>query len=196
VAQVTFPRWRASIRALVRGGGWRWALATGFAVALGGGAWAYDVFGPEIRASWPRWKVEGAPWVRNTLLWLEFLASMTLTIAILCWCTALLFCLLSALVFSLPRLLSWFCRRFPSCRRLDQARRTADAIAQRERIVGTLLNLLAGLGALVTLTVVLGRSLDLWDLGIQAAISAAIELIVLEILFAEGRLGWPTRKVP
>lgn len=193
---MSFPRWRASIRGLVHGGVWRWALATGFAVALGGGAWAYDVFGAEIRASWPRWKAEGAPWLRNTLLWLEFLASITVTIAVLCWSTAFFFCLLAVLTFSLPRLLNWLCQRFSSWRRLDQTRRTVDAIVQRERIVGTILNLLASFGALVTLRVVLGRSLDLWDLGIQAAISVAVELIVLGVLFAEGRLGWPTRKLP
>jgi hypothetical protein len=194
VAQEMFPRWRASLRALFQGGLWRWALAIGFSVALGGGLWTYDVYGTEIRDSWPRWKAESKPWVRESLLWLEFLTSVTLTIALLCWVSAFLFCLLCVMVFSLPHLLDRVSSRLPSSRRLAQVHRASQTVTQRDRLVGTLLNLLASAGALAVLPVLLGRAPDYWDVGIQAAISIAIELIVLQVLFPGGRLGWPTRK--
>jgi hypothetical protein len=165
-------------------------LAAGFAIALGGGLWAYDVWGPRIRASWPTWKAEGAPWLRETLLWIEFLASITLTVALLCWCTALSFCLLCALVFGLPYLLDWLGKRVPRPE-IDRLRRGLELALQRERLLGTLCNLIASAAALVCLARILRRPLDYWDVGIQILISAAFELIVLQVLFAEGRLDWP-----
>ena len=196
MARERFPRWRASIRALFQRGLWRWALAIGFAIALGGGLWAYDVYGADVRALWPRWKTEGAPWVREALLWIEFLASVVLTAALLCWCTTSLFCLLCLFFFTLPNLLGRLSSRSPSDRRLARAHRIAQTALQRDALVGTLLNLLASAGALAMLPVVLKRTLDYWDIGIQAVISIAIELIVLQVLFPEGRLGWPVRKAP
>lgn len=194
MARNSFPRWRAGIHALIQGGVWRWALAIGFAVALAGGVWVCDVFGPEILTAWPRWKTEGEPWLRETLLWIEFLASITLATALLCWFTALLFCLFCAILFSLPGLLDWLSRRTSLSRRFDQIQQIAHTIRQRDRLFGTILNLLASAGALVTLVVVLERPLDYWDVGIQVAISAAIELIVFQVLFANGQFNWPARK--
>ena len=195
MAQMSLSRWRASIRALVQGGAWRWALAVGFAVALGGGVWVYDVFGPRIHASWPHWKSGGKPWLRETVLWIEFLASITLTVAILCWFTALYFCLLCAMLYSLPHLFHWFSRHVSPERRFHQIVHRLDALVERDWVLGTILNLIVSGMALVTVTIILERPLDYWDIGIQAVIAAAIELIVLQVLFAKGRLGWPARKV-
>jgi hypothetical protein len=78
---------------------------------------------------------------------------------------------------------------------LDQLQRTVNAVLLKDRLLGTALNLLASLAALAALTVILGRPLDYWDIGIQVTISAAIELIVLQVLFAGGRFGWPTRRL-
>jgi hypothetical protein len=175
---------------------WRWALALGFAIALGGGVWIYDVFGAEIHTLWPRWKAEGEPWLRATLLWIEFLASITVTVAILCWFTALFFCLFCAILFSLPRLLEWCSRRTSFPRRFDQIRRTVGSIVERDRLLGTICNLCASIGALFVLTILLRRPLDYWDIGIQVVISTAIELIVLQILFANGQFNWLVRKLP
>lgn len=185
VAQKSFPRWRASIHALVRDGGWRWALAVGFAIALGVGVWACDVFGPEISASWPRWKAEAKPWVRETMLWIEFLAGITLTMALVCWLTAFLFSLFCAALFSLPWLLGWFSDCFSLHPQLDRVQHIVNAAVAHTQLMGTLANLFASLGALATLEVILRRSLDYWDIGVQIAISAAIELIVLHVLFTE-----------
>jgi hypothetical protein len=102
-----------------------------------------------------------------------------------------LFC---AILFSLPGLLDWLSRRTSLSRRFDRIQQIAHTIRQRDRLFGTILNLLASAGALVTLVVVLERPLDYWDVGIQVAISAAIELIVFQVLFANGQLNWPARK--
>ena len=99
-------------------------------------------------------------------------------------------------IFTLPNLLGKLSSRSPSDLRLARAHQIAQSAMQRDALVGTLLNLLASVLALAMLTVVLGRALDFWDLGIQAVISIAIELIVLQVLFPEGRLGWPVRKAP
>jgi hypothetical protein len=177
----------------VQGGAWRWALALGFAIALGGGAWAYDVYGPGIRAMWPTWKVEGEPWLRETLLWIEFLASLTLTTAFLCWFTALFFCTFCALGFGLPRAIDWCANRYLPRRNVEQVRRAMDSALEQERLWGTIYNVMASAAALVTLPAVLRRPLDGWDIGIQVVILVAIELIVLQVLFAQGRLGWPSK---
>jgi len=182
------------MRALVRGGAWRWALALGFAIALGGGAWAYDVFGPEIRAFWPMWKAEGKPWLRETLLWIEFASSITLTVATLCWFTSLFFCVLCALFFGLSRLLDRCSVRALPEQGLARMRRAMNWIVQHDRLLGSIANALASLAALAVLRILLKRPLDLWDIGIQIMISAAVQLIVLQILFPRGRLDWPWRK--
>jgi len=198
MAQKPFPRWSARIRAhiqraLVQGGLWRWALAVGFAVALGGGVWAYDVLVPQIRASWPRWKAEGLPWVREALQWIEFLVSITLTLTILCWATAILFCLLGMAVFTLLHLLDRFLARGRHTGRVRRAECIVGVLLRKEWVVGTILNVLASTVSLAVLTILLDRQLDYWDLGIQIAVSAAVELIVLQVLFAGGRLDWPAR---
>jgi hypothetical protein len=172
------------LRTLVQGGAWRWALALGFAIALGGGAWAYDVFGPRIQSAWPRWKAEGEPWLRETLLWIEFLASITLSIALLCWLTALFFCLFCAMLFGAPYLLDQFSRNFTPRQGFDRIRHAVDTVLAKERMLGTVLNLLASLAALLALSSILQRPLDYWDVGVQLAVSTAIELIVLQVLFA------------
>jgi len=169
-------------------------LALGYAIALGGGAWAYDVFGAEIRSLWPAWKAEGEFWLREALLWIEFLASITLTTAILCWFTALLFCLLCAMLLGLLWLLDRYSSQLFPRQDPSQWRQTIDGIWRHERLWGTVFNLLASLAALGVLTKVLNRTLDYWDVGIQIAISVAIELIVLQVLFAQGRFGWPRNK--
>jgi hypothetical protein len=194
VAGKPFLRWKAGIDTLAQGGAWRWALALGFAIALGGGVWAYDVYSPEIGAKWPVWKAEGAPWLRETVLWIEFLASITLTTAILCWFTALFFCAFCALGFGLPRVLDWLARRFAPRQILVQVRRAIGAALEWDRLWGTVFNVMASLAALDTLRLVLKRPLDYWDAGIQTAIATAIELIVFQLLFAQGRLGWPSNK--
>lgn len=191
MAEEPFRGWRASIRTLIRGGAWRWALALGFAIALGGSAWAYDVYGSNIRALWPTWKTEGDPWLREALLWIEFLASITLTTAILCWLTALFFCLLCALLCGLFVLLDRFAGKLFPRQYVSRVQHTIDDILRRDRVWGTISNILASLSALVALTRLLRRPLDYWDIGIQFAISAAIELIVFQVLFAQGRLRWP-----
>jgi hypothetical protein len=172
------------LRTLVQGGAWRWALALGFAIALGGGAWAYDVFGPQIQSAWPRWKAEGEPWLRETLLWIEFLASVTLSIALLCWLTALFFCLFCAILLATLYLLNRFSRQFTPHRGFDLVRNAVDTVLEKERMLGTVLNLLASLAALLALSSILKRPLDHWDVGVQLAVSAVIELIVLQVLFA------------
>jgi hypothetical protein len=172
------------LRTLLQEGAWRWALALGFAIALGGGAWAYDVFGSQIQSAWPRWKAEGEPWLRETLLWIEFLTSVTLSIALLCWLTALFFCLFCAMLFGAPCLLDRFSRHFTPRRGFDRIRYAVDTFLEKERLLGTVLNLLASLAALVALSNILGRPLDYWDVGIQFAVFAAVELIVLQVLFA------------
>jgi hypothetical protein len=172
---------------------WRWALAAGFAVALGGGVWAYDVLAPQIRASWPRWKAKGLPWVREALLWIEFLASIALTLTILCWATAVLFCLLGVIMFTLLHLLERLSARGRHAGRFRQGERIVGVLLRKEWVAGTILNIMASTGSLAVLTVLLDRRLDYWDLAIQVAVSAAVELIVLQVLFADGRLGWPAR---
>jgi hypothetical protein len=188
VAGKPFPGWKAGIETLIQGGAWRWALALGFAIALGGGAWAYDVYGPEIRAMWPTWKVEGKPWLRDTLLWIEFLASITLTTTLLCWFTTFFFCAFCALGFGLPRIFDRFAGRFVSHQSLGRVRRVLATVLGRDRLWGTVFNVVASLVALFTLSLVLKRPLDYWDIGIQVAVAAAIELIVLqELLTREER---------
>jgi hypothetical protein len=194
VAVEPFRSWRAGIRTLVQGGAWRWALALGFSIALGGGAWAYDVYGSAIHTLWPMWKEEGRLWQRETLLWIEFLASITLTAAILCWFTALFFCVMCALLFGLLALLDRLSSQLVPGRDQSRMRNTIDEIWRRDRLWGSILNVVASLAALATLTKLLDRSLDYWDLGIQIAVSAAIELIVFQVLFAQGRLSWPGGK--
>lgn len=189
-----FRSWRAGIRTLVQGGAWRWALALGFAITLGGGAWVYDVYGSAIRTLWPLWKTEGEVWQREALLWIEFLASITLTTAILCWFTALFFCLLCATLLGLLWLLDRLSSRLAAGQNQSRVQRTIDRIWQQDRLWGTIVNVLASLAALAALTRLLNRALDSWDVGVQIAVSAAIELIVFQVLFAKGRLGWPKSK--
>jgi hypothetical protein len=71
-----------------------------------------------------------------------------------------------------------------------------ETILEQERLLGTVLNLIASFAALITLPNVLGRPLDYWDVGAQVGISAAVELIVFQVLFDQGRLGWPFHKAP
>jgi len=191
--QARFPRWRAGVRTLVQGGMWRWALAIGFALVLGGGAWFFDVHWPRIRAAWPLWKAQSTPAVREMLLWIEFAASIGLSVVALCWFSALLFSLLCAIVFLLPR---WVGRhpKEPSIPRRQRVLRFLDSVVERDKLLGTVLNVLASSGALGVMSVVKARPLDLWDIGIQGAIAVAIELIVLQVLFSEGRFRLPRPK--
>jgi hypothetical protein len=189
--QTRFPRWRAGVRTIIQGGMWRWALALGFAVALGGGAWFYDVHWPRVRTAWPQWKAQSTPAVREVLLWIEFTVSIGLSIAALCWFTALIFAILSTLAFLLPR---WVGRHLGAASIPGRRRVLLQFVGravEHDRLLGTVLNLVASCGSLGVMSVVRSRPLDFWDIGIQGAIAVAIELIVLQVLFSEGQLGWP-----
>jgi hypothetical protein len=179
---------------LIQSGAWRWILAIAFALVLGTSVWAYDVFWPDIRSSWPKWKAEGAPWIQELLLWIEFLASLTLSVVALCWSTALLFCLLAASLYLLSRALDRLPRRFPREVWLAHIRDALETALQHSRLTGTVLNVLASVGSLALLELVLKRPLDFWDLGIQMAIAVAIELIVQDVLFAGGWVARPAHR--
>jgi hypothetical protein len=172
-----------------RARGCRWALAIGIAVFLGGGIWALDQFSPGVRQVWPAWKARGASWAQETLLWLEFFGSIILSAVALLWFTALLFTLLAALVHLLPRLAGWLAARFPSSDFLSRIEQLTLSLVRHDRVLGTALNLVASAGSLGILAWIVGRPLDVWDLGIQAAITVVMELIVLGVLFGEGRIG-------
>ena len=179
-------------------GPWRWLYALGAALLLGGGLWAYAQFAPDLPASWDAWKAHGAERLREALLWLEFFGSILLSVLALLWLTALLFALLLGLIYLLTRLLRWAMARFssrPGLQRTYVRRACAFTLSLlgRERWVGTALNLLAGAGALGIVAEVSGLPLDHWDLGIQIVIALLIELIVLGVLFREGRVGWLSR---
>jgi hypothetical protein len=182
------------VRVLVQSGAWRWILAIAFALVLGAGFWAYDVFWPEIRASWPQWKAKGAPWVQELLLWVEFLASVTLSVVTLCWLTALLFCLLAASLCLLALALQRLSGRFPREGWIARARDLLRRVLGHSRLTGTVLNALASAGSLSVLEWILKRPLDFWDIGIQVAIAVAIELIVLDVLFADGWIVRPAHR--
>lgn len=173
---------------------WRWLYALGAALLLGGGVWAYAQFSPGLCASWPAWKAHGAERAREALLWLEFFGSITLSALALLWFTALLFSLLLAAIYLLTWLLHWMASRSSTRVRLRRACGVLLALLGRERWVGTVLNLAASAGALFALSLASRLPLDDWDWGIQGAIAVAIELIVLGVLFGEGRVGWFSRR--
>jgi hypothetical protein len=54
-----------------------------------------------------------------------------------------------------------------------------QATRKQGRLLGTLLNLLASLSALLLLPVVLGRPIDSWDIAMQAAIALIVQLLVV-----------------
>ena len=179
-----------------RGQGRRWALAIGVAVLLGGGIWALDQVSPAIRQgwpslrqAWPAWRARGASWARETWLWLEFFGSIALSLLALLWFTGLLFSLLMALVYLLVRLIGWLAARTPSSGLLSRFERLTLSLVRHDRLLGTVLNLGASAGSLGLLALIVGRPLDYWDLGIQVAIAVVMELIVLGVLFGEGRMG-------
>jgi hypothetical protein len=58
--------------------------------------------------------------------------------------------------------------------------RAWDAVSQHGRLVGTLLNALASLGALLLASALLGRAPDLWALGIQLLIAFILERAILK----------------
>jgi hypothetical protein len=130
------------------------------------------------------------------LLWTEFLVSIGVSIAFLCWATALLFSLLCAVVFLSPRIASWLGGRFASQSWLVRVEHKLGAVTKRDRLVGTVLNLLASAGSVTLLSVIQRRPLDSWDIGIQIGVAVAVEMIVLGFLFSQGRLRWPLRRTP
>jgi hypothetical protein len=174
-------------------GPWRWLYALTAALLLGGGVWAYAQFAPDFPASWSAWKAYGAERLHEALLWLEFFGSILLSVLVLLWLTALLFSLLLGGVYLLIRLLRWTIVRFPTRTGLRRVCRLLLFLLGHERWVGTALNLTAGAGALGIVAWVSGLPLDAWDLGIQAVIALLIELIVLGVLFREGRVAWLSR---
>jgi hypothetical protein len=131
--------------------------------------------------------------VQELLLWLEFFGSILVSVLILLWLTALLFALLLVLVHFLRRFLHWLVSRPRSGAGLRRVCRFLLALLARERWVGTALNLLAGAGALGVFVWLSGLPLDYWDLGIQAVIAVVIELVVLGVIFGEGRVDWFAR---
>ena len=176
-----------------RGTGRRWLYALGAALLLGGGLWAYAQFAPAPQTSWSTWVAYGRARLREALLWLRFFGSLLLSALVLLWLTALLFALFLGVVYLLTRLLHRAIARFPARLALRRACALILALLGRERWVGTALNLAAGAGALGIWTAISGLPLDGWDLGIQAVIALLIELIVLGVLFREGRVGWFSR---
>jgi len=174
--------------------GCRWVLAIGVAVLLGGGIWVLDQLSPGVRQVWPEWKARGASWLQETLLWLQFFGSIALSAIALLWFTALLFSLLAALVYLLPRLAGWLAARFPSSDLLLHIQRMALSVVRHDRVLGTALNGVASAGSLGVLAWIVGRPLDGWDLGIQLAVAVVMELIVLGVLFGEGRIGALARR--
>jgi hypothetical protein len=185
---------KASVRAPQRAKLWRWLLLVGVALLFAGGVWAHDRVLPEIRAAWPELQARGSERAQEALLWLEFFASITLSVVALSWFTGLLFCLLAALAYLLPRLIHWEARLWPKKRGLPRVRDATLALLRHDRLLGTLLNLLASAGALGVLAAILERPLDYWDLGIQCAIALVMELVVLGAIFREGRIGLFSRR--
>lgn len=175
-------------------GPWRWLYALGAALLLGGGVWAYAQFAPGLRASWPAWKAHGTERMREILLWLQFFGSILLSVLVLLWLTALLFSALLALAYLLARTIRWIALRPSTRARLRRACRALLALLERERWLGTVLNLGASAGALAILSLASGLPLDPWDLGIQAIVTLVIELIVLGVLFGQGRMDWFSRR--
>jgi hypothetical protein len=175
-------------------GFWRWLSALGAALLLGGGIWALAQFAPGFRASWPAWKAHGAGGLRETLLWLEFFGSILLSVLALLWLTAILFALFLALVRLSSRGLRWTASRPSSGTPLRRVCRALLFLLEREREMGTALNLAASAAALGVFRWASRLPLDAWDLGIQVGIALAIELIVLGLLFREGRVGWLSRR--
>jgi hypothetical protein len=173
----------------VRGKGCRWGLAIGVALFLGSGVWALDQFSSASHQVWPAWKARGASWAQETLLWLEFFGSIALSAIALLWFTGLLFSLLAALVYLLTRLIGWLAARYPSGIFLSRIEQLTLSMVRHDRALGTVLNGVASAGSLGILAWIVGRPLDYWDLGIQAAIFVVMELIVLGVLFGEGRIG-------
>jgi hypothetical protein len=176
-----------------RTGPWHWLYALTAALLLGAGLWAYAQFAPDLQASWSTWKAHGAERLREALLWLEFFGSILLSVLVLLWLTALLFALFLGGAYLLTRLLRWTIARLPAKSALRRACRWLLALLGREREVGTALNLAASAGALGLVVWVSGLPFDAWDLGIQALIALLIELIVLGVLFREGRVAWLSR---
>ena len=175
-------------------GPWRWLYALGAALLLGGGVWACAQFAPDLHVSWSTWKAHGAERMREVLLWLKFFGSILFSVLILLWLTALLFAGLLGLVYLLTRLLRWTIARSPTRTGLRRVCGFLLALLGRERWVGTALNLVASAGALGILARVSRLPPDDWDLGIQIVITVVIELIVLGLLFREGRVGWFPRR--
>jgi hypothetical protein len=156
---------------------------------LGSGVWALDQFSSASHQVWPAWKARGASWAQETLLWLEFFGSIALSAIALLWFTGLLFSLLAALVYLLTRLIGWLAARYPSGIFLSRIEQLTLSMVRHDRALGTVLNGVASAGSLGILAWIVGRPLDYWDLGIQAAIFVVMELIVLGVLFGEGRIG-------
>jgi hypothetical protein len=172
---------------------WRWLVALSAALLLGGGAWAAAQFSPGFRSSWPVWKAHGAERLQEMLLWLQFFGSLLFSVLALLWLTALLFALLLALVYLLSRFLGWLSARPRTSTGLRRACGFALDLLGRERWVGTVLNLAASAGALGAFVWLSGLPLDYWDLGIQGIVAGVVELIVMGVLFREGKVGWFAR---
>jgi hypothetical protein len=111
----------------------------------------------------------------------------------LLWFTAILFALFLALVRLSIRSLRWTAARPSSGTSLRRVCRAFLFALERERGVGTALNLAASVAALGVFRWASRLPLDAWDLGIQAGVALLIELIVLGVLFREGRVGWLSR---
>jgi hypothetical protein len=172
---------------------WRWLSALGAALLLGGGIWAYAQFAPDLSVSWPAWKAYIMQRGREALLWLQFFGSILLSVLALLWLTALLFSTLLALAYLLARTIRWVAARPSTTARLHRACRGLLTLLGHERWLGTAFNLAASAGALAILARASGLPLDPWDLGIQAIVTLAVELIVLGVLFGEGRMSGLSR---
>lgn len=174
----------------VRGTGYkRWLLGGVAILLLGMSAWASSRMVVEVWAWWLRFRETWMQAIREAMLWIEFFGSISISLIVLSWTTMLLFGLLALLVYLLPfliRLIAWL---RPSNARLAHLRKTArQALRQRDRLVGTLLNLAASGGALWAFSWMTQQPLDYWDVGIQCLIALALELIVLGVVFG-GRPG-------
>jgi Effector-associated domain 7 len=157
----------AAIRTAIRSRDAWLAAIVGMLLVIGG-AWARRRLAPWASSLWRRSPLIGSPIAREAALWGQFLGSLALSALALSWLTALWFSLGTLVLYGVSRLP----RLRPSIR--DWSRR-------HDRLVGTVLGLLASAGALALLPQVARRPLDYWDLGVQVLLAAVIELVVLGV---------------
>lgn len=178
-------------------GRWRGVLAVVVLLFLAGGFWVSSLFLPEVQVietnlegTWSKVRFRWSSLIREVILWLEFLGSISLSLIVLSWATGLLFGFLGALVYCFPRLAHFSASMYPTNERLARIRDLVPRVLRKhDRLVGTVLNLSSSLCALFVLSWIVPRPLDYWDFGIQFAIALIVELIVLGAIFKKTGFG-------